>query len=196
MKTEFIGILIVCCTSNLFGQMPVQFTTTEVLDRYEKKFQHWGGDNETVRFMVVRKKSGKDSIVYVQCEVENKDWEKTARSSGIATGSSGGWAIGINDIQKVENRKGVIQFSAEDFGELINYLNRYLSTSRASPPEFDKTWSATFNTRFTFSLSYVQSRLSKWIYILSLDEANFEIPAEDSLEMIKKLAGFRKYLNN
>ncbi|MEZ4892810.1 MAG: hypothetical protein R3A50_09805 [Saprospiraceae bacterium] len=193
MKTPLLLILIGILCLECYGQQEVKFTTTEVLDSYEKKFRHWGGENEIVRFMVIRRTTGEVSEVYAQCEVENKDWEVVGKSSGFAGGSNG-WAIGVSDVQKLAQRKGVIQFSATDFNTLISYLNQYLVITKSGDPEFDKTWSATFSGRFSFSLSYSPSRPSKWVYILSVDDANFEIPADDSLEMVKKLAGFRKFL--
>jgi hypothetical protein len=34
----------------------------------------------------------------------------------------------------------------------------------------------------------------KWAYVLSIDGAFFELPADESIDMIKKLAGFRSLL--
>ena len=194
MKNCCVIAMLIYCSTQVCGQMAIQYTTTEVLDKYEKKFRHWGGDNETIRFLIVRKVMGSDTTIYAQCEVENKDWEKAGCSTNVAVGGSGGWAIGIGDFERVETSKGVIRFSSQDYGTLLNYLNQFHSLTKAGDPDFDKTWTATFNDRFSLSLTYVQARIAKWAYILSIDGANFETYSDESLELIKKMAGFRRWL--
>ncbi len=196
MKKYLVFVLLIAFISHVKGQMPVQYSVTEVLDKYEKKFKHWGGDNETIRFLIVRKVVGNDTTVYAQCEVENKDWLKTGQTTGVSVSSNGSWAIGIGDFEKFENRKGVIRFTSQDYTTLISYLNQFLTLTNSAEPEFDKTWTAVFNDRFSFSLTYVQSRIAKWSYILSIDGANFESYAGDSVDLIKKMAGFRRLLKN
>ena len=196
MKNYFILVFLGQFISQINAQTPVQYSVTEILDKYEKKFRHWGGDNETIRFLIVRKVVGVDTTIYAQCEVENKDWEKTGQSTGLAVGSNGGWAVGIGDFEKVENRKGIIRFTTQDYMNLISYLNQFLTLTNSKEPDFDKTWTANFNDRFSISLTYVQSRIAKWSYILSIDGANFETYSADSVEMIKKMAGFRRWLKS
>jgi hypothetical protein len=174
--------------------MAIQYTTTEVLDKYEKKFRHWGGDNETIRFLVLKKITGKDTTIYAQCEVENRDWQKTGQTSGLAVGSNGGWAVGVNDIEIIEKRKGIIRFTSADFIALIGFFNQFIGINRSGDPKYDKTWTAVFDSRFSISLTYDQARMLKWAYVLSIDGAFFELPADESIDMIKKLAGFRSLL--
>ena len=184
MRNHIIVLVFLANTSTLMSQMTISRSITTVLERYENKWQNWGGDAETINFAAVKYISDKDSIVTMQIRVTNKDWEKTSFSTGSAFGSGNSWAFGISSTQTLQKRLGFIILSKAEATALYNFENEmFVKSSQATHPENETIWSLTLGDRFVVSVTYD----GKWKHVWTIDDASFQIPEFEVIPMFKKL---------
>jgi hypothetical protein len=184
MKKSFIVLFLCIYASILAAQMKVVRSVTYVIDKYENKWRHWGGDVETIRFAAVKEVTETDSSITMQIQVTNKDWEKTGTSTGIVIGGNGGYAVGGSSIETVQKRTGLIILTKREAIPLFDFENdMYKKSASGQFTEKETTWSITIGDRFTASTTYS----GKWTHIWTIDGASFEIPETEVIPMFRKL---------
>ncbi len=182
-----VWILILLFSVQLSAQSKITRSVSYILDKYENKWQHRGGDVETIRFVALKRVTEKDSSVTMQLTVTNKDWEKTSVTQGIAVAGNGGVAIGGGSIETVEKKVGFIIFSKIEATELFKFENEmYLKSISGDDFEKETTWTLNIGDRFISSVIYNGN--NKWVHIWTLDGASFEIPETELLPMFRKLS--------
>ena len=186
-----IHILVLLITiTTLNAQITITRSITTILEKYENKWQHWGGDAETIRFAAVKYVSEKDSNVTMQIRVTNKDWEKTSMSSGYAFGSGNDWAVGFSSAQTVQKRAGLIVLTKAEASALFDFENEMFVKSNGSGPENETTWNMNLGERFVVSVTYN----GKWKHTWTIDEASFVIPDLEVIPMFRKLQSVINHL--
>jgi hypothetical protein len=180
MKNILTGLLFLW-GSALAGQMVVTRTVSTVLEKYENKWRHWGGDLETVTVAAVRTVSGSDSSNTMQIRVTNKDWEKVGASSGWAVGGGGGWAVGGSSIEKVTNQTGFVVMHKAEAAAWVAFLQEIIV---AGSPDRETTISLSIGERFVFSAVYG----TRWKYVLTVDGASFELLEADITALYIKVS--------
>lgn len=86
--------------------------------------------------------------------------------------------------------------STKDFISLIDFFNETIAIkSRGPEPEYDMGWQLEIEERFWLALLYEKSVTYKWKYYLKLDDAEFELPYENAIDLFKKLSTFKKRIN-
>lgn len=184
MRNHLIILIFWANISTIMSQMTISRSITTVLDKYENKWQHWGGDAETISFAAVKYISDNDSIVTMQIRVTNKDWEKNSVSTGSAFGSGNSWAFGISSTQTLQKRLGFIILSKVEANALYDFENEmFVKSSQPTHPENETTWSLTAGERFVVSVTYD----GKWKHVWTIDDASFQIPEFEVIPMFKKL---------
>ncbi len=183
MKHLILLVVLLASFTTLKSQMMTTRSITTILDKYENKWQHWGGDAETIRFAAVKYVSDQDSNVTMQIRVTNKDWEKTSMSTGSAFGSANSWAIGMSQTKTLQNRIGLIILTKPEAMALYTFENEMFVKTNSEGPANETTWSIMFGERFVVSATYN----GKWKHIWTIDEASFEIPDFEVIPMFKKL---------
>jgi hypothetical protein len=183
MKYKVLLIVLLACATTLKSQMAVTRSVTTVLEKYENKWQHWGGDAETIRFAAVKYISEQDSNVTMQIRVTNKDWEKTSMSTGGAFGGGNSWAVGFSQTQTIQKRVGLIVLTKAEATALYDFENEMYVRSNADGPANETTWSMIFGERFVVSVTYN----GKWKHTWTIDDASFDIPDFEVIPMFKKL---------
>ncbi|MCA0236627.1 MAG: hypothetical protein LCH81_09615 [Bacteroidetes bacterium] len=184
MKYFFLPFLFFLGISTVKSQIKMVRSVTTVLEKYENKWQHWGGDAETISFAAVKYVSDADSTVTMQIRVTNKDWEKTSMSSGAAFGGGNSWAIGISSTEMLQKRTGLIVFTKPEAQALYDFENEmFVKSNQTNLPVNETTWSLTFGDRFVVSATYD----GKWKHTWTIDDARFQIPDFEVLPMFKKL---------
>ena len=183
MKYNILFVALLISITTLKSQMAVTRSVTTVLEKYENKWQHWGGDAETIRFAAVKYISDQDSNVTMQIRVTNKDWEKTSMPSGAAWGGGNSWAVGVSQTQTLQKRVGLIVLTKAEATALYDFENEMFVKSNANGPLNETTWSIVFGERFVASVTYN----GKWKHTWTIDDASFDIPDLEVIPMFKKL---------
>lgn len=190
MKCIILFVVLIANINSLKSQMAVTRSVTTVLEKYENKWQHWGGDAETIRFAAVKYISDQDSNVTMQIRVTNKDWEKTSMSSGVAFGGGNSWAVGVSQTQTIQKRVGLIVLSKAEATALYDFENEMYVKSNSVGPVNETTWSIVFGERFIVTATYN----GKWKHTWTIDDASFDIPDFEVIPMFKKLSSILKLL--
>jgi hypothetical protein len=187
MKKHLFSIAVLLFSIGfLQAQMTIKTATTTVLDKYENKWLHWGGDAETIKFAAVKYVSGNDSTLTMQIQVTNKDWEKSSTTSGIAVGSGYSWAAVATNTETLQKRNGIIVLGKAEVQALYNFENEaFRKNVPGYKPDFETTWSITLGDRFTASATCSTS--GTWKHVWTIDNAFFELPETEVIPMFKKL---------
>lgn len=182
-KKVILSVLLSGLYCVVSAQMTITRTVVTVLEKYENKWQHWGGDVETIRFAAVKQVTGSDSSVTMQIRVTNKDWEKTSMTTGIAI-SGNNWAVGGSSTELLKRRVGLIVLTKAEVQALYDFENEmFVKSNNGESPNLETTWSINFGGRFIASASYV----GKWKHSWIIDDASFEIPDTEVIPMFRKL---------
>lgn len=174
----------------IFAQQKVEYAQVSILEKYESKWKHWGGDVETVWLAAVHERIGNDSSITLHIKVENKDWVQKGVTTSAAYGSSF-WGVGTSVLETVENRVGHIVLTKKEFEPLMAFINESFTRSKQGSYHLETTWSIRIGDRFTASLVYD----GRWFHVWTIDGASFEIPSEQEIPMFKKLSSMGKIIH-
>jgi hypothetical protein len=166
---------------------------TEVLDSESRLLKRFGGEMESVTFSLIRltkiQEGETDKTTFVSIEIANKEKLEVLTTTGVAITNSLDWSVGASKTEKIERKSGSITFGRDQLAQIKAYLNSTI-TNKVSSPENDIAWSLTINDRFTIALLYEQLGRQKWKYFIQLDQAQFEVPFNDGISLLKRLIRF------
>lgn len=192
-----ISLLLLFCVPLLaFGQERIETSfeqITEILDSENRLLKRFGGEMESVTFSLIRltktQEGETDKTTFVSIEIASKEKLEVFTTNGIAITNSLDWSIGTSKTEQIERKSGSIAFGRDQLARIKAYLNSTI-TNKGNPPENDVAWSLTINDRFTIALLYEQSARQKWKYFIQIDEAQFEVPFEEGISLLKRLVRF------
>lgn len=173
--------------------------TVEVFDKYEMNLKRIGGNGETFRMTLIRKinQTAKDTMIGVNVEIESVKKSELFSTTGLTIASNLDFALGSSTVTKIDRQKGEIFLSFTEFISLIDFFNETISI-KAKEPDYDTGWQLQIENRFALAILYDSKpgiSGQKWKYYLRLNEAEFELPYDDALELFKKLSSFKKQIN-
>jgi hypothetical protein len=196
MRTPFIiAIIVAFSLSNAYSQNSYKKTTIEVLDKVEKTFKKFGGESEAVRFSLVRKTVNKESLTFVSVEIANVQTTEIIKSSGVTVTSNLDVSISSGGFKKQEKVNETIILGKEDLEQIANFLNETI-IHKSEPQDHAKGWALEINDLFKIALLFEVDAATKWKYYLALNDAQFEIPFNDGINLLKKLLEYNKRIDS
>ena len=189
-KNLFLIVIFNLLSLNAFAQQNVEYSKVSILEKYESKWKHWGGDVETVWLAAVHEIIGNDSSLTLHIKVKNKDWVQKGVTTSAAYGSSF-WGVGTSVQEVIENRVGHIILTRKEFEPLMAFINESFARSKQGGYLQETTWSIKIGDRFTASLVYD----GRWYHVWTIDGTSFEIPSEQEIPMFKKLSSMGKIIH-
>lgn len=179
-------------------QVAYKRTTLEILDKVEKTFKRFGGESESVKFSLIKRtvvadQDSKEST-YVSVEIEAKESTEIITSSGFTITSNLDFAIGRSSASQIERLSGNIMLDKSDLEQVTQFLNETIQNTRSDLPN-DIGWALEINERLKIALIYEKIGATNWKYYMALDGAEFEIPFQEGLGLMKKLVEFERLVD-
>lgn len=157
----------------------------------------FNGESELLQINLIRKiKTVGDKTTSergLSIEIRSRQTSNVISSSGLTIPAdsdiyppyvaSGAWIA----------RRGSIFLNAAKAQQLREFLNETIPLS-STQPDHDTGWALEIDQRFVIALIYEKRGAVNWKYFLQLDDAEFEIPFDKGLDLMREPARFFEQL--
>lgn len=169
----------------------------EVLDEMQKRFRRFNGESEVLQINLIRKTetAGKKTISErgLSIEIRSRQTSNLISNSGLTIPADPDFIPSQAGSGFLIARRGSIFLNAAKSQQLRDFLNETLPLS-STQPGHDTGWALEIDQRFVIALIYEKRGVVKWKYFLQLDDAEFEIPFDKGLDLMRELAPFFEQL--
>jgi hypothetical protein len=144
----------------------------------------FSSEAKSIEFNLIQRiTGGSDTSISVAVSVENVGEEKVGRSTGVIVNANLDVSFAGSTVSQVYRNEGYMELSKEEFHEVFTFINT--SMGKANPmQELQTAFNLALSDKFGISLIYDGS---EWSYLFRLDDAQYQVEFQDSIDIIVKL---------
>ncbi len=162
---------------------------TEILNSYTAKVRPiLGSKASMLKVSVIRTTDSTSVKSVIIFDVSNETIETVATQTSVNYNLLLGASIGTGLLSKVNRQNGKRVYDLDGLNYLISAFNQLIGKT-GDKPEVDTLWEFPVDDGFVIALSLQPGNFTK--YVITIDDAVFEIETTSALVMLKQLRDFR-----